>query len=146
MKNNQHEHMKLRTKFTFFLLLVSTSLLVPKPALSAEKVLYERSYVVHTLGPVTSSLYFQRDFVKRQAAFIRRNPTTVPTNACNDIAPEEPTGIIKIVCNTVVGRVKRVLQAADANKCLKVRFLNGTIPSPAAITTAVTSDNSKYCK
>lgn len=138
--------MKFKTVFASVLLLVSTPLLVAKPALSAERTLYENSSVIYTIGPVTSSLYFQRSFIKRQAAFIRRNPTAVPTNTCDNIAPNEPTGIIRIICYTVAGRVKRILQAADANRCLKVRFLNGTIPSPTSILTAITLDNSRYCK
>ena len=134
--------MKLGAVFTSILLLTSTSLLMARPVFSAEKTLFQNSAVIHTLGPVTQSLYFQKPFIKRQAAFIRRNPAAIPDSVCDDIFPKDPIGATKIICKAMLARKDRILQAADSNQCLKVRFVNPAV----LVANAVTVDKSKYCR
>lgn len=131
--------MKLRTAFTSSLLLVSTSLLLARPA-SAEVVQVKNSAVVWTQGPATSSMYFQKAFIKRQAAFIRRDPFATPADLCDDLGPA------KVVCTLLASRKDRILEAADANQCLKVRTPGSAMATIITLPiAAVTLDNSKYC-
>jgi hypothetical protein len=135
--------MKFGTLSISALILVSTPLLIAKPAFSAEKVLSEHSAFIHTTGPVTQSLYFQKGLVKTQAAFIRRNPGALPNSFCDEI-PSDPIGITKFVCKVYSARVDRILEAAKSNSCLKVRFPHGFVPG--GIISSVTVDKSKFCK
>ena len=124
------------------LLLIITPLLIAKPA-SAEKIMAETSAVIFTQGPVTSSMYFQKAFVKRQAAFIRRDPLAVPISLCDDLGLDIP----KVICKLLAKRTDRILSAADANQCLKVRTPGSTMLTLVTLPlSAVTLDTSKYCK
>ncbi|WP_143162008.1 hypothetical protein [Phormidesmis priestleyi] len=121
---------------------LSTLLIAVAPAFSAEKVIRQNRHFIHTIGPVTQSLYGRRAFTKRVAAWIRRNPGGVPGSLCDDLVPVDPTGLIKVGCKAFVARKDTILRAADSNQCVKVRFPHGATP----LVSAVTVDNFRYCK
>lgn len=135
--------MKLRTAFISALLLISTPLLIAKPAFSAETILSEHSRFIWTTGPVTQSLYLQRAFVKRLAGTLRRDPLGVAGLCDFDDARLNDT-IGRICRYMLTNRTDRLLQAADANQCLKARWPIGSYPG--SVISTVTVDNSRFCK
>lgn len=127
---------------------------VTAPVFASERVVGTTDNYTHTCGPITCSIYYTKEHIKRIRDTLNRFAASNATNlgaattACGAVTALLPP--LPLVCGAIGGGIGVYIanlttyagKAANRNRCMKLRTPKGTPGTPPWFS----PDNSNFCR